>query len=112
MKVQIDLCVLKVLVDVERRMLERQAKDDPARYCRHPQNVIDNISFVHDSNKLNGRSFEAKTILLITTTSAAIVYIYGCGRPYKDAFTSILFRLRPQLVATSAERPFKRKLRK
>ena len=39
----------------------------------------------------------------ITTTSALIVYI--SVRQYKDAFTSSLCRLSPQLVAASAARP-------
>ena len=47
----------------------------------------------------------AKPIPLRTTSSAPIAYIYCRGRRHKAAFTSSIFRLRPQRVAASAARP-------
>ena len=55
--------------------------------------------------KNNNNKNNNKTVPSFTTTSAPVVYIYGRARRYKDAFTSIMCRLRPQLVAASAARP-------
>ena len=57
------------------------------------------------------RTITKQCKIILSIISAPVVYVYGCGWRYKDAFTSLLCRRRPQLVAGSAARPRRNPLR-